>query len=195
MSNPALTQLHINKQKYKNFFGSTSPTAESNSRLGTRYSDQDIKRGHNEIAKKYGKDPETMRMSIPMIEKHLDAQSGNKPLTAVPVQPAPVKPAPVKKSGLFSRLLGNAAKFASTTAANVASDAATSAATNAITSNMNLTPEENSKIMECKRILASKVTKGGKRKTQRKNKKSKRPNKRHNKITRKKSNRKHTRKN
>ena len=178
-----------------------SSTTQTVPRLGTRYSDQDIKRGQNEIAAKPGKDPQSMRMSIPMIEKHLDTQPGTKPLVSPSVQPAPVQPAPVKKTGLFGRLLGNASKLATSTA-NAAKTAATTAATNAatstITNNMNLTPEENAMIMECKRIISSKVSKGGKRKiskTRRKNRKSKRHNKkRNNKATRKTHKKKHTKK-
>lgn len=163
----------------------SSTTTQTVPRLGTRYSDQDIKRGHNEIAAKYGQDPQSMRMSIPMIEKHLDTQPGTKPLVSPSVQPAPVQPAPVKKTGLFGRLLGNASKLAQT----AATTAATNAATTALANNMNLTPEEKSKLMECHRIVSSKVSKGGKRKTsktRRKNRKSKRHNKkRNNKATRK----------
>lgn len=174
--------------------------SSNNQRFSTRYSDPDILRGHNEIATKYGKDPQLMRMSVPMIKNHLDAQSGTRPLTVQTVQPAPVQPAPVKKTGLFSRLLGNATKIATSTATaaktaatTAATNAASTAATNALTSNMNLTPEENAMIMECKRIISSKVSKGGKRKTRRKGKKSKRHNKkRYNKATHKKKHAKKT---
>ena len=189
-------------------------------RLLPNFTDDEVNEEHARIVKDYygpDVDPRFKRKNLALINMNLQKRNkgffefgGSQPKSPVVREPSRSAPRPraepqqlprqssapssqpaQKKPGLLSRLLSNATKLAATTATTTAANAAANHASN----KMNLTPEEHTKIMECRKILASKGRStmsmrqvGGKYKykTRRKGKKSKHnKKKRHNKATRK----------
>ena len=108
-----------------------------------RYTDEEMMAEHRGYAQRMNKNPRDMRVKPSFLEKRLDARYPERKQQMQPTQPTQptqqTQPTQEKRQGFFSNLFGRASKTVSSAA-------------------QHFTPEEQTKLRECRMIVHNKGT-------------------------------------